>query len=79
MEQLYNTKIENFLNLYHHKAYFRVDAEWNFFTSSHGKGPCDGLGDTVKRLAARASLQQPYEYQIMTPHQLYEWALDISQ
>ena len=40
------------------------------------KGPCDGLGGTVKRLAARASLQRPYEHQIMTPHQLYEWALD---
>jgi hypothetical protein len=29
---------------------------------------------TLKRLAAKASLQQPYDDQIMTPHQLYEWA-----
>ena len=41
---------------------------------SHGKGPCDGVGGTVKRLATRVSLQRPYEHQIMTPHQLYEWA-----
>ena len=34
-----------------------MDAEWNFFATSHGKGPCDGLGGTVKHLAAKASLQ----------------------
>ena len=35
---------------------------------------CDGLGGTVKRLAARTSLQRPYSEQIMTPRQLFEWA-----
>ena len=30
----------------------------NFFTTSHGKGPCDGVGGTVKRLAAKASVQR---------------------
>ena len=30
----------------------------------------------MKRLAARASLQRTYDHQIMTPHQLYEWASD---
>lgn len=28
----------------------------------------------MKRLAARASLQRPYEQQIMTPPQLFAWA-----
>jgi len=42
-----------------------------FFATSHGKGPCDGVGGTIKRLAARAS---PYDNRIMTPRQLYEWA-----
>ena len=60
----------------YHKADFGIDAEWHFFATSHGKGPCDGLGGTVKRLAAKASLQRPYEQQIMTPRQLYEWASD---
>ena len=69
-------KRKNFLNLSHHKADFGVDAEWHFIAISHGKGPCDGLGGTVKRLAARASLQRPYEHQIMTLRQLYEWASD---
>ena len=47
-----------FLNLCHHNEDFGMDAEWNFFATSHGKGPCDGLGGTVKRLAAKASLQR---------------------
>ncbi len=34
-----------------------------------------GLGGTVKCLAARASLQRPYDEQIMTPLQLDEWAI----
>ena len=65
---------KNFLNLCHHKVDFGIDAEWHFFATSHGKGPCDGLGGTVKRLAARASLQRPYDHQKITPRQLYEWA-----
>ena len=27
-----------------------------FFATFHGKGPCDRLGGTVKRLAAKSSL-----------------------
>ena len=40
----------------------------------HGKRACDGLGGTVKRLAARASLQRPYNDQLMTPRQLFDLA-----
>ena len=65
---------KNFLNLCHHKADFGISAEWHFSATSHGKGACDGLGGTVKQLAARASLQRPYNDQIMTPRQLFEWA-----
>jgi hypothetical protein len=39
----------------------------------HGKSACDVLGGTIKRWAARASLQQPYTDQIMTPRQLFDW------
>ena len=45
-----------------------------FSATSQGKSTCEGLGGTVKRLEARASLHRPYEQQIMTPFQLYEWA-----
>ena len=67
---------KNFLNLCCHYSDFRIQPEWHFSATSHGKDACDGLGGTVKRLAARASLQRPrpYEDQILTPFQLYEWA-----
>ena len=64
----------NFLNLAFHEDDFGFVAEWNFFTTSHGKGPCDDVGGTVKHLAARASLQRPYEDQIQTSLQLFELA-----
>lgn len=66
---------KNFLNLCFHEIDFKVKAEWHFSATSHGKGPCDGVGGSVKRLAARASLQRPYEDQIQTPRQLFEWAV----
>ena len=66
---------KNFLNLCHRQNDFGVKAERHFVATSHGKGACDGLGGTVKRLAARASLQRPYNDQLMTPHdQLFDWA-----
>ncbi len=58
----------------HHNEDFELSAEWHFSATSHGKGACDGFGGTVKRLAARTSLQRPYEQQIMTPRQLFDWA-----
>ena len=57
-----------------HKTDFDIDAEWHFFATSHGKSSCDGLGGTVKRLAAKASLQRPYDDHILTPQQLYDFA-----
>ena len=71
-----STKIaKNFTNLCFHQDDFHIDAEWYFSATAHGKGPCDGVGGTVKRLAARARLQCPYDNQIQTPFQLYEWAI----
>ena len=55
---------KNFINLVYHEEDFGMPAEWHFFATSHGKGPCDGVGGTVKRLAARASLQRPYDDQL---------------
>ena len=49
-------------------------AERHFSATAHRKGACDGTGGTVKRLAACASLQKPDNDQIMTPHQLFDWA-----
>ena len=57
---------KNFLNLCHQKDDFSIDCEWNFFATSHGKSLCDGIGGTVKRLTAKASLQWPIDEQIVT-------------
>ena len=57
---------KNFTNLLHHKKDFRLDAEWHFFATSHGKNACDCVGGTLKRLAAKASLQRHLQNQILT-------------
>ena len=61
---------KNFFNLCHRE-------EWNFFGTSHGKSPCDGIGGTTKQLAARASLQRLYENQILTFKDLFNFCIDI--
>ena len=70
---------KNFINLCNHEAYFGIQAEWHFSATSHGKGASDGVGGTVKHLAARASLQRPYERQIMTPLQHLNGLLKVYQ
>jgi hypothetical protein len=39
----------------------------------HGKGPADGMGGAVKRLAAEASLQTVYSNQIQTSPELFNY------
>lgn len=63
---------KNFVNLAFHEDDFAIKAEWHFFATSHGKGPCDGLGGTIKRLAARASLTN-IDNPINTPTTFYQW------
>ena len=58
--------------VYHHEDY-GIRAEWHFFATSHDKNACDGIGGTVKREAARASLRATITGQILTPQQLFEW------
>ena len=40
------------------KDLFDVSASWNYFEAGHGKGPCDGVGGSVKRMADEAVRQQ---------------------
>ena len=56
---------KNFMNLCLHKQDFGLDAEWIFFATSHGKSPCDKIGGSVKRHAAKRSLQRPINNQIL--------------
>lgn len=68
----------NFINLYMHKSDHGFDAEWHFHATSHGKGPCDGIGGTLKRKAARASLTRAFDRQITSAQLLYEWAISTN-
>ena len=69
--QYKNLKI--FLNLCLHEEDFDIAAEWHFFATSHGKGPSDGIGGTIKREATKASLQRPYKDQILTALDLFHF------
>ena len=66
--------VKNFTNLLLHEQDFDLKSEWHFFATSHGKNASDGVGGTIKRLAAHASLQRPNSNQIPTPLQLFEFA-----
>ena len=64
---------KNFSCICGFKDKYNVEIEWHFFATSHGKGPCDAIGGTVKRMAARASLAKEHEHPITNPRQLYDW------
>lgn len=53
-----------------------VKAEWHFLASCHGKGACDGIGGTVKRMATKASLQRPHN-PILNAIDLYNFAKEF--
>lgn len=72
-------KHKDLVNLCHHEQDFGISAEWHFYATAHGKSTCDCIGGTVKRLAARASLQRSFDHQIMAPHELFTWAQDNIQ
>ena len=64
---------KNFTNTCHHKNDHGLEAEWDFFATSHGKSPCDGTGGTVKRLVSRTSLQATVEDHILTATEMFNW------
>lgn len=65
---------KNFKNILKHKEDFGVDCEWHFHATAHGKGPCDGVGGTIKRMASRASLTMEYGSTITNADELFKWA-----
>lgn len=65
----------NFKNVCCHQKDFGIKAEWHFWPTSHGKGPCDGVGGTVKRRAREASLRASSpDQQINGAQQFFDWA-----
>ena len=59
-----------------HENEFGFNANWNYFEAGHGKGPCDGIGGTVKCLADDAVaqnkvvIQDPHRVISFCPHSL---------
>ncbi|KAJ8048235.1 hypothetical protein HOLleu_00469 [Holothuria leucospilota] len=56
----------------HHTIFDGIYATWNYFESGHGKGPCDGVGGTVKRLADDAVKRGAV---IQNANDFYSWAV----
>ena len=50
-----------------------LSCSWSFFATSHGISSRDGIGGTIKWLAARASLQKPLNNQILKLVDLKSW------
>ena len=65
--------LKNFLNRCLHEEDFDIPAEWYFFATSHGKGPSDGTGGTIRREVTKASLHRPYKDQILTALDLFHF------
>ena len=65
---------KNFASLCKFKTKYNIEAEWHFFATSHGKGPCDAICGTLKRMATRASLAREHEHPITNTKALYDWA-----
>ena len=64
--------VKHFSTIYFHENDFHRSAVWHFHATAHGKGPCDGAGGTIKRMARRASLQMISDDQISSASELYE-------
>lgn len=63
----------NFMNIYLYENDFMLKAEWSFFATSHGKTEYGGIGENVKRLLQKVSLQRPLQNQIQTPHYFFQF------
>ena len=67
---------KNFVNVCLHAHELSMTATWNFFATSHGKGPCDGIGGTVKRLARMESYRRVNGNYLNTFDKLYAFCED---
>ena len=59
-----------------HEQRYGTHARWNYFEAGHGKGPCDGLGGSCKRLADEAMRSGKATIQDATD--FYKWAINSS-
>jgi hypothetical protein len=62
--------------LSYHEQRYGTKARWNYFEAGHGKGPCDGLGGSCKRLTDEAMRSGKAIIQDATD--FYKWAINSS-
>ena len=46
---------------------------WSFLATSHGKSPCDNIGETVKRLTSIADLHRTTNNHILTASPMFDF------
>jgi hypothetical protein len=61
-----------FHTIANHQGIFGFPATWNYFEAGHGKGPCDGIGGTTKRMADAAV--NSGKHVIQDAEDFYSWA-----
>ncbi|VDI54169.1 Hypothetical predicted protein [Mytilus galloprovincialis] len=54
-----------------HSLDYGIRAKWNYWEAGHGKGPCDGIGGTSKRMADEAV--RTGKVAIQDPHDFFAW------
>ena len=57
-----------------HKEHLDINCTWDYFEAGHGKGPCDGIGGTVKRCADLAIKQR--KVNIQSASDFHSWTAD---
>ena len=66
IEHINSTRTKKIISLSHHLIDFGVAGERHFYATGHGKGACDGVGGTLKRIARRSCLQSGIKNEILT-------------
>ena len=64
---------KHFINICHHEQDFAMKCTWSFFATSHGKSPCDGIGETVKRLTSISSLHRTTNNHMLTASAIFDF------
>ena len=69
------TNKHRFINLCNYQKDFGLEAEWNFFATSYGKSPCDGIVGTVKT-PDQSKSTVPYTDPILTTEAIMEFCVE---
>jgi hypothetical protein len=66
------------MNLTYHENDFGLTASWTFSATSHGKGPVDGIGATIKSRATRYLLSGTAERAFLSPEDLFHFTKQVN-